>query len=712
MEPTHSNADAARPLRSRRGRRLRRIAAGACLASALGAAAGVRAVPAAASAGGEKPNVLLITVDTLRPDALGWTGGRNPTPAIDRLAAEGFRFRGAVSPVPLTLPSHASILTGLLPRRHGVRDNGQILASATPTLARTLKARGYATAAFVSGYPLRRLFGLDSGFDVYDDRLTKGSEGWLERPAGATTAAALAWAARARAPWFLWIHYYDPHDPYEPPRAFRRPGPRGAYDGEVAYVDSEIGRLLRGLRATPAGRVTVFAGDHGEALGEHGEAGHGFFIYDSTILVPLIFHAPGRVAPAQSAAPVRLIDVAPTLLDLLGLAPLPDADGRTIAPLLRGKAFEPPAAYVETQQPWIAYGWAPLFAIRDGRWKLIRAPRPELYEWAVDPSEQRNVAAEPQKRETALALGRALSAVEAKPAADSRRTNDPEALARLRSLGYLGAGASGPAMPRNLPDPKDRLAERTMLLQGEELLREGQLDRAIAKFSDVLRRDPGNRFALLRSGIALLKKGDLAGSVRPLEEAVRLDPDQAENRFALADALTRTGQYRRAVPHWMEAVRLSPRRVAAWSNLGTALGRDGRMTEAVSAFARAVELDPRDPLLVENLAFAERAAGQDAAALAHLRKAASLGPPARFPYSATVGLLLIKTGEPGEAARWLRASRRGEIDYADGRFELAVIDVYAGNKASARENLRAALEAQPKLRPRAESHPALSSLLK
>ena len=289
----------------------------------LACAAAAKGAPPAT----KPPSILLVTIDTLRPDAVGWVAGRNETPVFDRLAREGFRFRSAVAPVPLTLPSHASILTGLLPLRHGVHDNGQLLPQSFPTLASHLRAQGYRTAAFVSGYPLQRTFGLDRGFTTYDDTLPHGKEGWVERQAHETTAAALSWLKTARAPWFVWVHYYDPHDPYDPPRAFWRPGPRGAYDGEVAAVDNALGQLLQGLDALGAAdRLTVVTADHGEGLGEHQEHTHGYFIYDSTLLVPLVFHRPGRIAPGEGD-PARLIDVAPTILAASELPPLPRRTG-------------------------------------------------------------------------------------------------------------------------------------------------------------------------------------------------------------------------------------------------------------------------------------------------------------------------------------------------------------------------------------------------
>ncbi|HXU47203.1 MAG TPA: sulfatase-like hydrolase/transferase [Thermoanaerobaculia bacterium] len=599
-----------------------------------------------------RANLLLITIDTLRPDALGWVAGRNETPSLDELAREGFRLPRAVSPVPLTLPAHTSILSGLVPRRHGVRDNGQVVPRALHLLAAELRSRGYATGAFVSGYPLRAPFGLDRGFDRYDDELPVGEEGWLERPGPKTVEAALAWrrSVPAGKPWFLWVHLYDPHDPYTPPRAFWRPGPRGAYDGEVAFADDAVGALRRGLASAPQGKaptLTVFSGDHGESLGEHGEHGHGFFVYDATILVPLVFHFPGRIRPGQSAAPVRLVDVAPTVLDLLGLPPWPGLDGRSVRALFAGRPFNPAPAYVESQQPWISYGWAPLAALRTGAWKLIAAPKPELYDLARDASETRNRidADRPRARE----LERRLRAAEATPEAKSSVADDPATVAALRSLGYLGSGSSAGRPPAGLADPKDRLAQRDALSEGEVLLRGGRFREALARFDAVLAVDPKNRFATLRSGVALLKAGEAKAAVERLRKAVALDPAQAEARYALADALARSGDWQGSIPEWLETVHLQPRRAAAWSNLGLAFSRTGDLRKGVDALERAIAIEPDNAQLRENLAAA--------------------------------------------------------------RFQLARAEAAAGRKDNARRLLAQAVAANPGLRARAAADPALAPLL-
>ena len=569
-----------------------------------------------------RPNVLLITIDTLRTDALGWIGGRNETPALDALARDGARFRFAVTPVPLTLPAHVSIMTALLPRRHGVRDNGMVLSATPPTLAERLRANGYATAAFVSGYPLRALFGLDRGFERYDDTLPAGSEGWLERPADQTTTAALAWLDSAPAPWFAWVHYYDPHDPYVAHPEFPRSGPRGAYDSEVAFVDHAVSTLLDRLeRRSAAPLLVVMTADHGESFGEHGEWLHGFFLYDSTTIVPLVVRFPGRVAPGERAGIARLVDLAPTIDELVGLPPMEGVDGESLVADLDGRPGPPRIARLETLQPWLTFGWSPLRAVRTAEWKLIDAPRPELYDLRNDPYETRDAIG--AHEDQAHVLRESLAPVASDPAVTATRTVDPDAQRRLEALGYVTT-APDVVPPAGLPDPKDKLAERTALLEAEALLRGGEYRDAVARFEAVLATDPANPFATLRSGVALLKAGNLEEAIPRLEQAVRRAPEQGATHYALADALTRTERYEAAIGEWRETVRLQPRRVAAWSNLGTVLGVVGRPLEARQALERAVALAPEDARLLVNLALIERRLGDEHAAAAHFAKASEI----------------------------------------------------------------------------------------
>jgi arylsulfatase A-like enzyme/Flp pilus assembly protein TadD len=663
--------------------------------------------PGPATLDRSRPDILLITVDTLRPDALGWISGRNTTPVLDRLAGEGFRFPAAIAPAPLTAPAHISMMSGLVPRRHGVRDNGQVLGSAPTLIAEVLREHGYTTAAFVSGYPLKNSFGLDRGFSHYDDTLTAGEGAWLERRADETTAAALKWARTASSPLFLWVHYYDPHFPYEQPNVAECAGWRGSYDCEVAAVDRSVGDLLRGLG--DGERLSIVVGDHGESLGEHGEGTHGFFIYESTVRVPMMIHFPGRLAPGESPASARLVDIAPTVLDLLDLPAFEGVDGVSLVPTIEGRGQELPPAYVESRQPWRSYGWAPLRSVRHGDFKLIAAPRPELYDLATDPGESENLVG--RDRDKVRELRVLLAAAEALPAvAASATADDPETLDALRALGYLGGGSPAGEPGADAPDPKDRLALRELLTEADELARRGDIRGALERFDRTLAEEPGNLFALSRSGAALLQSGDLRGAVTRLEEALRLGPDQAETRELLAEALTRSGQLERAAREWMELVRLHPRRARPWSNLGATLGQLGRFTEAVEAYGRAAELEPRNPDRWVRLAFAEHAADDITGAITHLDEAAGLAGE-EFAHAGALGILLASRGRVEEALRYLPRSRPEEKEFAEARYQLAILWAEAQQMEAARTALTEALRAEPELRPRAAADSRLAPLL-
>ena len=644
-----------------------------------------------------RPSVLLITVDTLRPDALGWVGGRNSTPNLDRLAAAGRAFPGAVSPAPLTLPTHASILTGLLPRNHGLRDNGQVFASSARTLAERFREQGYATAAFVSGFPLARQFGLDRGFDLYDDEMTHGVEGYVERRAAETSKAAAAWLGKATRPWFIWVHYYDPHDPYDPPRTFWQPGPRGAYDGEVAYTDHAIGALLAAAdRAAGEDLLTVATSDHGEALGEHSEKTHGYFVYDSTMLVPLIFHWPGRVGPGRSDLPVRLVDIAATIAELTGLPGGNAGDGVSLVPTLRGKPQSIPPAYLETRLPYLYFGWSPLRALRTPEWKLVAAPRPELYGLTADPGETRNRY--DQERPVVNRLAGELRAVEARPAATAGAAADSDSLARLRSLGYLAAGESGgEAIPAGLADPKDRIELRDLLTDAESAMRGGDVARARQLFEKALTQEPDNRSAVLRLGTLCLRTGDMPGALAHLDKAVRLDPGRAEARFAYGDALMRAGQFDRAAEQWAGLARLQPRRFEAWVNLGTALRQAGKPAEALHAYEAALQIRPGDAEILVEVGLAERERGDREAAAKHLGQAWAAGGVTRFRAPGTLGLALLDAGRPTDATPWLERAEPRERDFVPARVALARIKASAGDLAGARRALDEALARRPAL---------------
>ncbi|MEM7587171.1 MAG: sulfatase, partial [Acidobacteriota bacterium] len=358
------------------------------------------------------PSLVLITLDTTRNDAIGPAPGRpSRTPVLDRLAADGVRFQEAIAPTPLTLPSHASLLTGLDPPEHGLRDNGSFaLPRELPTLATVLSERGYETAAFVATRVLDRRFGLARGFDTYDDRMVAertGEYGYPERDAAAVTSAALAWLTERslERPYFVWVHYYDPHAPYAAPGSDPRRSAKERYRDEIAFVDRQIGRLLASAPGAPADRVVAVVGDHGEALGEHGERTHGIFVYRATMVVPLILSGAGVPTGREVGETVAARRLAPTLLRLLaapgagrrsapGTAVPGTALPGTVLPGLDLGDPPPEAAYSESQMPARTYGWSGLTALSDGDHRLIRAPRPELYEIVSDPDEQNNLVRE------------------------------------------------------------------------------------------------------------------------------------------------------------------------------------------------------------------------------------------------------------------------------------------------------------------------------
>lgn len=653
--------------------------------------------------------VLLVTVDTLRADGLGWVSGKNATPRMDELAHAGVAFANAVASTPLTLPSHASILSGRNPARHGVRDNGQNLPSSVDVLPDRLQHAGYDTAAFVSAFVLLKRFGLDRGFQHYDDQLTSGQEGWLDRPAGLTVNAALEWISQHTAnPWFVWIHLYDPHTPYAPPAGFKGDDEHAQYQGEIRYVDREIGRLLDELKALGQDPLVVIAGDHAEAFGEHGEVEHGLFVYDSTTLVPLIFKKT-LLKPLRPKIQPRLIDIAPTILDLLGLQPFDQPDGVSLVPTFLGEPQLIPDGYSETFVPWTTYGWSPLATLRSGGWKAIASPVPEIYQVSQDPGEKMDLADTEISRIDRMML--AMQDLKSpRDSLDSTRIQDEETMRELASLGYLGNASIQDIPDHGLLNPRDHLKERNILRHAEFLVHANRLDEALAAFDEVLKSDPSNRYAVLRSGIALLKLNRLAEAIPKLQKSIQIDPGQAETHYALADALTRSGQVEAASQQWMETVRLQPRRAAAWGNLALTLRASGRNDEAMSALQKALEIAPDDVRILQNMALQQRLMGDRKGSILSLEKAAQAGG-AEFVYPALLGLQLFDENRIEEAEKWLSRVRMGDSNFAESRFRLAQISLGRGQEELAGIQLSEAIRANPALIQQARQLPGLAPLL-
>ncbi|MGH9382578.1 MAG: sulfatase-like hydrolase/transferase [Thermoanaerobaculia bacterium] len=621
------------------------------VASALLAVlAGAPAPPATAQ---QPPNLLLVTLDTTRADHLGCYGApAGRTPVLDRLAARGIRFAHALTPSPLTLPAHTSLLTGLAPRAHGLRDNGiGALPEGVPTLASALARRGYATAAFVASRVLDRRFGLDRGFATYDDSMAAerlGEFGYPERDAAAVTAAALDWLARRRdeAPFFLWVHYYDPHSPYEPPARFSDPG---GYAGEIAYVDSQIGELLAALGEARARTLIAAVGDHGESLGEHGEDGHGIFLYGATLRVPLILAGPGVGAGKVVENPVTTTDLAPHLLDLLGVAvgEGKQAGGGLVPARRLGAA---PYVFGETQMPASAYGWAPLAAVTDARHRLIRAPRPELYDLEADPREHRNIVG--KQRQTVGRLAAALRDHEAAtPVREASSVGaDAELGAALRSLGYLSGQSGGRG---DDIDPKDGIALLADFERAKRLLVAGAVKEAVGVLERLVERNPSNVPFLNRLATAQLEMGRGEAAIATYRRAIERNPTLDFTHFQLAEAYVHLGRRADAIAEYQVVLDINPRFADAWTRLAEL---SPGPEEAVEILERAAAAGTRSAGVFSILGELQRRLGRPDAAEAAAKSA----------------LEIVPTWPPAWVLWGRLAEARGDLPAAEHRYRQAL----------------------------------------
>jgi choline-sulfatase len=558
---------------------------------------------------GGRPSVLLVTIDTLRADGVSCYGGQTAsTPVLDALAARGVRFATAVAPVPLTAPSHASILTGLTPVRHGVRDNGgYVLPEETPMLSERLRAAGYDTAAFISGFPLVRRFGFARGFGVFEDHLPHGNDPrrppYVERTADRTTEAVLRWlderkAAASRsgtalAPFFVWLHYYDPHAPYEPPEPFASRFGSRLYYGEAAFVDSQLGRVLSKLdeQGLASETLVLATSDHGESLGEHGEESHGIFVYDSTLRIPWVMAGPGVPRGDVPTTVARAIDVAPTLLDYAGLlAPEGGMDGRSLRAAASGRPMSDAPTYAESLSSLLHLGWAPLHAWRTERFKLIDAPRPELYDLSTDPQERTNLAAAEPAR--VAEMRRALQAAVEAPTPATSKAIDPEAAERLAALGYLSGGvAPAPAKGAGRKDPKDHVGLIRRLERGMSRTR---IDPAgsVEDLTAVLAEDPGATLARRYRAVALSALGRHEAAVQDLRALEKAGSLTAEDMVVLGDCLRLGGRNDEALQALDRAAQLQPKSPRPWLSRGGAFVKAGRNDDAIAAFEEVLKLVP------------------------------------------------------------------------------------------------------------------------
>jgi arylsulfatase A-like enzyme/thioredoxin-like negative regulator of GroEL len=657
----------------RTGRHYWPIAAIVIVTAAAGWIGFHRGGAAPAPSASRRDNVLLVTLDTTRADHLGCYGrAQARTRHLDRLAAEGVRFEAAYSPAPITLPAHASIFTALYPPAHGVRNNGNFyLPERFETLATVLRGQGYHTAAFVSSFILDRRYGLARGFETYDDAMGGARPQVVSLEAerrGDHTALALSrwlddYAARRDAPFFVWLHLYDPHEPYRPPSPFREAFAASPYDGEVAFDDAVFASIRDKLDQLGLLEGTLIAviGDHGESLGDHGEETHSMFVYESAVHVPLILWRPGRLPAGRVVKDlVRATDLAPTLLDLVGAPPIVTAHGRSLVPLLEGKALPSRPIYAETLLPLLYMNWAPLHAIRDERYKLIDAPRPELYDLARDPGETDNrYEAEPSR---AAALHQALaSEMGGGEGAMSAGRLDQETVEKLAALGYVGAGAHPESAPRgSQKDPKDVIGVFNRLRRANSAVRDRRFDDALPILHEVIAADPANAFARVVLGSAYMGMGRNDEAIRWFKSYVELVPSSSYAH------------------QWMAICQL----------------RQGRRDEALREAAAALAIDPRftDALILRGGVLAAR--GEHTAAVAELRKAVAIDP-AKPMVRLDLAKVLAEQGRPGEAEAEYGAIVRLQPDYAPALTGLGVLQARQGKLAAAAETLGRALRADP-----------------
>lgn len=607
-------------------------------------------------------DVLLITIDTLRADALGSYGNpRASTPWIDRLAAAGVRFDQARAHNVVTLPAHASMLSGLYPQEHGVRDNsGFRFPEDLPTLAGILRQEGYRTGAFVSAFPLDSRFGLDRGFDVYEDGFVGAGprSAFLEqeRPGSRTVSLAKAWIASSAGPWFCWVHLYEPHFPHASPEPFNSRFRADPYLGEVAAADAALGSLLEPILAAEAGAqpLVVLTSDHGEALGEHGEATHGIFAYDSTLRVPLVLYQPRLFAPRVVPNLVRHIDLMPTILDSLAL-PIPEnLHGRSLLRVAREPAAnDSPPSYFEALSGQLNRGWAPLYGVLEGDTKYIELPIPELYILSSDPGELDNRAQSDPRR-----LGELrdiLASLRAIDPGSQPIQEDPETLERLESLGYLSGRAERRDVYSEEDDPKRLIGLDAALREVWGLHEAGRLPAALAQARDLVRERPGMRIALISLAQLERESGNLEAAVTTLRQAYALNPADDSTLALLGSCLTQAGRAGEAVEITEPRSRLAAPDVDVLLVRALALARTNRISTAFEVLEKAEAVDPRNPAVPVHRGTLLLMRGDRAGAGAAYAEALALNPDTVAAHTA-LGILAVEDGrlEAG-VEHWRRA---------------------------------------------------------
>jgi arylsulfatase A-like enzyme/Tfp pilus assembly protein PilF len=657
-----------------------------------------------------RPNVILITIDTLRADHVGCYGAKTvKTPTLDALAKDGVIFDRAISQVPLTWPSHAVILTGTYPFQNGVQDfTGQPLAPEFKSVAQAFKQVGYATGAVVSAYVLDRSWGLARGFDYYDDAFSaktfeKKDIGLVDRRASESVDHALSWLRKTKQrPFFLWLHLYDPHNPYDPPEPYNSEYKDHLYDGEIAYADHELGNLISWLKQNKLyeSSVILATSDHGESLGEHGEDEHGFFIYNATVHVPLIVKPPSGsgISSGHVREPVETTAIAASLLHLAGVKSPIERQFQS-KPLfgVAGSAGDP--AYSETFYPLSSFGWSPLQALETDRYHYIDAPHPELYDLDADPGEVHNLAA--QQPAAVAVLKEKLQQRRAHNPFASRAANanpanlSPDAQEKLRALGYFGfrASISPEQLKKGLADPKDKIAEFNAILRAQDAFQRNDTDRAEQLLRDVQQRDPQIYVIPFMLGESALRRQDWEAAATYLQRCLELNPGFDNAMTGLAHALVKLVRPDEARVLLDRAIQSNPQNYRAWYQIGL-LSAASAPASAQAAYEKAVTIQPNFPPGQRELGMLYFQQKNYVAATPHLEKAISLGLEDTHLYN-FLGICYSRMNRLQKAVQSYRAALKLDPNFADGHLNLAFALQRMGKSAEARTEYEAACKLQP-----------------
>ncbi len=641
-----------------------------------------------------RPNVLFISVDTLRADRVTTIDEKHGiTKYIDELAIESIVFDRAFSHVPLTLPSHISMMTGLAPVHHGVHDNaGFRLADNFLTLAEYLKQHGYTTAAFVAAFPLDRRFGLDQGFDTYNEGYPSRNPlktFFPERPADKVISAAIQWLnhqqnpSHPSPPWFLWIHLFDPHQPYNPPPPYRKRFPDNPYDGEIAFVDEQLHRLFEWLKQSRDWQhtVVVFVGDHGESLGEHGESTHGLFAYNATLHVPFILRIPGFKGPRRVHHPVALSDIFPTLCAVLRL-PIPKGlDGRNLKPLWENPHKIPshPPILIEALAAYLNRGWAPLIGLIWRGHKYIDTPIPELYDLQSDFNETHNLADQRLIKGYRLKLHRLFPL----DRISGPMKENPETLETLRSLGYITGGV--PPARRHFTrddDPKVLLPIHEKFMRALQLYGSGDYPGAIELMKEIITRRKKMILAYLYLAQFYRDSGRLRESLLTLQAALRVDPHHLEVLAKLGITQIEMGMFQKGKEILEFLIKSRPDDPDVWNYLGIAYWRLNQPAKSEHAFQRALELDPDDPMIFNNLGNLYFSTKNFKRAESMFQKALKLDPTLAAAYNG-IGACKLAEGKTMEAIRWFRKAVNADPNYTHALFNLGSELYKQGHKKEA-----------------------------